>query len=151
MSFGFVFFDLKNESISLCSPKNAKSDRIFSDWRIRWPKSSDFGQNSDDLSHKIFESKNGMVSKFQGVIHNQRAAAAKRSMSWMVTQLYSDVVSRPTRGRRVFPCSHYNRLARARAWRPREAHSARISPWLCTRRHVQQQQHQQSVTLRNTK
>ena len=61
-------FDLENESTCLCSPntsKYAKSDRNFFDLRIRWPKSSGVGPKSGDLGHQIFESKNGMVSKFK--------------------------------------------------------------------------------------
>ena len=37
----------------------AKSDEIKSDLRIRWPKSSDFGQKSDDSTHRIIKSKDG--------------------------------------------------------------------------------------------
>ena len=55
-------------------------------------------------------------------------------------------------GRRVSPWPDYSRLARARTQRPREAHSARTSPWILTRRLQQQHQQRQSVTLcRNTK
>ena len=38
----------------------AKSDGIKSDLRIRWPKSSDFGPKSDDSTHRILKSKNGI-------------------------------------------------------------------------------------------
>ena len=38
----------------------AKSDGIKSDLRIRWPKLSDFGPNSDDSAHRIIKSKNGV-------------------------------------------------------------------------------------------
>ena len=38
----------------------AKSDGIKSDLRIRWPKSSDFGPKSDDSTHRIIKSKNGI-------------------------------------------------------------------------------------------
>ena len=37
-----------------------KSDGIKSDLRIRWPKSSDFGPKSDDSTHRIPKSKNGI-------------------------------------------------------------------------------------------
>ena len=38
----------------------AKYDGIKSDLRIRWPKSSDFGPKSDDSTHRIIRSKNGI-------------------------------------------------------------------------------------------
>ena len=38
----------------------AKSDGITSDWRIRWPKWSDFGPKSDDSTHRIIKSKDGI-------------------------------------------------------------------------------------------
>ena len=38
----------------------AKSDGINSDLIIRWPKSSDFGPKSDDWTHRIIKSKNGI-------------------------------------------------------------------------------------------
>ena len=38
----------------------AKSDGIKSDLRIRRPKSSDFGPKSDNLTHRIIKSKNGI-------------------------------------------------------------------------------------------
>ena len=38
----------------------AKSDGLKSDLRIRWPKSSDFGPKSADLTHGIIKSKNGI-------------------------------------------------------------------------------------------
>ena len=80
-------FDLKNESVLACSLRLIimrsdpellifvfrsekrmgllmqsdceKSDGIKSDLRIRWTKSSDFGPNSDDSTHRIIKSKNG--------------------------------------------------------------------------------------------
>ena len=39
----------------------AKPDGIKSDSRIRWPKSSDFGPKSDDSTHRILKSKNGIA------------------------------------------------------------------------------------------
>ena len=57
---------------------------------------SDFDPKSDDLGYE----KNGMVSKFK-TFYPRQQAAAERSMSWMVTQRYSDVSSRLTRGRRA--------------------------------------------------
>ena len=38
----------------------AKSDGIKSNLRIRWLKSSDFGPKSDDSTHRIIKSKNGI-------------------------------------------------------------------------------------------
>ena len=38
----------------------AKSDGIKSDFRIRWPKSSDFGPKSDDSTHWIYQFENGI-------------------------------------------------------------------------------------------
>ena len=38
----------------------AKSDGIKSDLRIRWPKSLDYGPKSDDSTHRIIKSKNGI-------------------------------------------------------------------------------------------
>ena len=38
-----------------------KSDGIKSDLRIRWAKSSDFGPKSDDSTHRILKSKNGIA------------------------------------------------------------------------------------------
>ena len=38
----------------------AKSDGIKSYLRIRWPESSDFGPKSDDSTHRIIKSKNGI-------------------------------------------------------------------------------------------
>ena len=43
----------------------AKSDRHFLGLRIRRPKSSGFGSESNDLGHQIFKSKNGMVPTFK--------------------------------------------------------------------------------------
>ena len=55
----------RSQNHLLMQSEYAKSDRNFFDLRIRWPKSSDFGPKFDDLGHQIFESKNGMVSKFK--------------------------------------------------------------------------------------
>ena len=38
----------------------AKADGIKSDLRIRWPKSSDYGPKSDESTHRIMKSKNGI-------------------------------------------------------------------------------------------
>ena len=43
----------------LMQSDRAKSEGTKSDLRIRWPKSSDFGPNSDDSAHGIIKSKNG--------------------------------------------------------------------------------------------
>ena len=72
-------------------------------------------------------------------------------MSWMVTQLYRGVASRPTRGRRAAHLSMAGLQSGGEGSSlPREAHSVRTSPWIRTRRLQQQhqQQHQQqSVTF----
>ena len=48
----------------LMQSKYAKCDREQKiDLRIRWPKSSEFDSNFDDLGHQIFESKTDMPSK----------------------------------------------------------------------------------------
>ena len=39
----------------------AKSDGTKSDLRTRWPKSSDFAPESDDSTHRIIDSKNGIA------------------------------------------------------------------------------------------
>ena len=38
----------------------ANSDWIKYDLRIRWPKPSDFGPKSDDSTHRILKSENGI-------------------------------------------------------------------------------------------
>ena len=100
-------------TLLIMQSKCAKSDRIFFDLRIRGPKPSDFDPKSDDLGYQIFKSKNCMLSKFK--ILSTQQAAAERSMSWMETQLYSNVASRPTLGRHVPPWPDYSCLAWARA------------------------------------
>ena len=43
------------------------------DWRIRWPKSSEFDPKSDDLGHQFFKPKNGMASKLKMlIIHDSK-------------------------------------------------------------------------------
>ena len=59
----------------------ARSNRILFDLRNRWPKSSDFGPKSDDLGHQIFESKNGMVSKFKTL---STTASSRRTVDELV-------------------------------------------------------------------
>ena len=39
----------------------ANPDGIKSDLRIRWPKLSGFGRKSDDSTHRILKSKNGIA------------------------------------------------------------------------------------------
>ena len=52
--------------------EHAKSDRIFSDLRFRWPRSSDFGPEFDDLGHQIFKSKKGRVSEVKDDIDGSK-------------------------------------------------------------------------------
>ena len=59
-SFRFLLFDLEKIGL-LMQSVIAKSDGITSDLRIRWPKSSGFGPNSDDSAHRILKSKNGIA------------------------------------------------------------------------------------------
>ena len=62
----------------------ATSDRIKSDMRIRWPKSSDFGIKSDDPTHRIIKSKNGF-----GLWSSKNLAERSRySSSTRYTQKY---------------------------------------------------------------
>ena len=79
--------------------KNAKSDRNFFDLRIRLPKLSDFGPQSDDVGHHFSNRK--MACSLNSRCYPRQQTAAERSMSWIVTQLCSDVASRPTLGRRA--------------------------------------------------
>ena len=60
-----------------------------------------------------FQIEEGHALQIHNVIHDNNKQQ-QNSMSWMVTQLYSDVASRPALGR-VPPWPDYNRLARARA------------------------------------
>ena len=53
-------FDLKKGWACCMRSDFAKSDEVKSDLRIRWPKSSDFGPKSDDLTHRVIKSKNGI-------------------------------------------------------------------------------------------
>ena len=55
----FIFLSEKRMGL-LMQSDFAKSDGIKSDLSIRWPKSSDFGPNSDDSTHRIIKSKNGI-------------------------------------------------------------------------------------------
>ena len=55
----FIFRSEKKMGL-LMQSDFAKSDGIKSDLRIRWPKSSDFGPKSDDSTHRIIKSKNGI-------------------------------------------------------------------------------------------
>ena len=77
--------------------KYAESDRKFFDLRIRWPKSSDFGPRI--LAIRFSNRK--MAWSLNSRCYPRQQAAAEQSMSWMVTQLYSDVASHPTRSRRA--------------------------------------------------
>ena len=62
----------------------AKYDGIKSVLRIRWPKSSDFGPNSDDSTHRIIKSKNGF-----GLYSSKNLAERSRySSSTRYTQKY---------------------------------------------------------------
>ena len=97
-SFRFVFSDPKNELTCSCSPYTyAKSDRIVFDLRTRWPNSSDFGPKSDDLGRQIFKLK--MACSLNSKYYPGQQAAAERPISWMVTQMDSDIASHPTRSR----------------------------------------------------
>ena len=80
----FYFFNLKNESPSLLALSGyEKSDRIFFDLIIRWPKSSDFGPKSDGLGDQIFKSKNEMVSKCKYfIIHDSKQQQNDRWVGW---------------------------------------------------------------------
>ena len=55
----FIFRSEKRMGL-LMQSDFAKYDGIKSDLRIRWPKSSDFGPKSDDSTHRIIRSKNGI-------------------------------------------------------------------------------------------
>ena len=71
--FFFIFFRpfimLSDSELLICIFRSEKKmgllmqsklDGIKSDLRIRWPKSSDFGPKSDDSTHGIIKSKNGI-------------------------------------------------------------------------------------------
>ena len=55
----FIFRSEKRMGL-LMQSDFAKSDGIKSDLRIRWPKSSDFAPKSDNSTHRIIKSKNGV-------------------------------------------------------------------------------------------
>ena len=55
----FIFRSEKKMGL-LMQSDFAKSDGIKSDLRIRCPKLSDFGPKSDDSTHQIIKSKNGI-------------------------------------------------------------------------------------------
>ena len=93
------------------------SDReinIHIDLRIRWPQVVRFGPNIRRLGSSDFSNRK-MSWSLNTRCCQRHQVAAERSMSWMVTQLYSDAASRPTSGRLAAPpgpdCS---RVARAR-------------------------------------
>ena len=53
-------FEKRMGLLMLMQSDFAISDGIKSDLRIRWPKSSDFGPESDDSTHRIIKSKNSI-------------------------------------------------------------------------------------------
>ena len=55
----FIFRSEKRMGL-LMQSDIAKTDGIKSYLRIRWPKSSDFGPKSDDLTHRILKRQNGI-------------------------------------------------------------------------------------------
>ena len=65
VSFFFLHVSIRN---SLCSNKI--------DLRIRWPKSSDFGPKSDDSTHRIIKSKNGIGLSSKNVTEQSRPGTA---------------------------------------------------------------------------
>ena len=93
-----------------------------------------FGPKSE---HRILKSKNGMVFKF-------KTFCTQASSSRTIDELDRDRVMllrarRAVHGRGVSPWPAYCRLGRVWALQgPREAHSARASPWIRTRRLQQQ-------------
>ena len=56
----FIFRSEKKMGLLIMQTDFAKSDGMKSDLRIRWPKSSDFGPKSDDSTHRIIKSENGI-------------------------------------------------------------------------------------------
>ena len=57
----------------------AKSDGIKSDLRTRWPKSSDFGPKSDDPTHQIIKSKNGLgLQSSKNLVERSRYSSSAR-------------------------------------------------------------------------
>ena len=48
------YFSKKERKHLLVQPGCAKFDRIIFDLRIRWPKSSEFGPKSEDVSYQMF-------------------------------------------------------------------------------------------------
>ena len=56
-----LIFIFRSEKRMLMQSDFVKSDRVKSDLRIRWPKSSDFGPKSNDSTHRMIKSKNGIV------------------------------------------------------------------------------------------
>ena len=56
----FIFRSEKKVGLLIMQSDFPKSEGIKSDLRIQWPKSSDFGPKSDDSTHRITKSKNGI-------------------------------------------------------------------------------------------
>ena len=105
-SFRFVF-SIPKVKASACYAVRIRTLRSdFFEFRIRWPKSLDFGPKSDDLARNLTTwairfSNRKMAWSLDSRCYPRQQAAAERSTRWMVTQLYSEVASHPARNRRA--------------------------------------------------
>ena len=95
----FVFFDPKNESICLCSSNMHSMTGFFSISESDDPRRQILAQNPATWAIRFSNRK--MAWSLNSICYPRQQAAAERSMSWMVTQLDSDVTSRPMRSRRA--------------------------------------------------
>ena len=95
----------------------AQHDRTFSIGEIDGQSRQILAQNPTTWAIRFSNRK--ITWSLKSRCYPRQQGAAERSMSWMVTQLFSEVASHPTRtvvgGRCVAPWLDYSRLVRARA------------------------------------
>ena len=102
----------------------AKYDGIKSDLRIRWPKSSDFGPKSDDSTHRIIRSKNGIdLYSSKNLTEQSRPGTAavrgthKSASNDRCVGLNTNTTTMRERSRRASPQRDYSHSCRSmRAW-----------------------------------
>ena len=129
----FIFRSEKRMDL-LIQSAFAKSDGIKSALRIRWPKSSDFGPKSDDSTHRILKSKNGIGLQSSknpteqsrpgtaAVRGTHKSMSSDRCVGLRIQPRCANAVVAPHRSQTTVGC----RSTRARTQRTRRARPARV-------------------------
>ena len=95
----YVFPSRRSKTACRWSLNRRNPTGIFSDWESNGPRRQGFAQNPTTWPLRSSDRKRARSKNSRDYLRQQ--AVAERSMYWMVTQLYSDVASRPTRCRRA--------------------------------------------------